>query len=393
MGVKKEGRRMGDRSEEWVRVRHLSSLPVHGDRLVWTDGGAQTRGVGAARCWRSTPKGASQKVCPGPVGQGSLGGGDEGSRGTDSADLVLLREALGRVEKDNLRLRAELEATEGSLREAAEEALRFRLKFEHMSAKDRTPSKESSGRPGRPDGSPVGEESVGDNGSPGGPGEAEGGSTTDILEKHLTAIQRLKERKRKLEALLQARGGPGGGPPGAGPARRRSGAAAVADGSPGTTTAHGEPVERAEPQAEADVQSSLDDCMSMLEGGAPQLLSPDEALAHAKEDAREEERHRTEMRDFEGTVNESDDVIREKEVLMDKLTRQSKDFHSMKARYEPRMQELSEEVDVLSQERERLLLGYSFVYSCREAGLRSAKLRRAASARNLVNTSRTLIRA
>merc|ERR1719199_1922879 len=76
---------------------------------------------------------------------------------------------------------------------------------------------------------------------------------------------------------------------------------------------------------------------------------------HIEEDAREEERHTSQQQEMSSTVQELDEVIKEKEVLMDQLTKQSAVFHSMKARYEMRLQELKGEVDHATEEKEQML--------------------------------------
>mmetsp|Transcript_29299 Transcript_29299/g.68192 ORF Transcript_29299/g.68192 Transcript_29299/m.68192 type:complete len:651 (+) Transcript_29299:20-1972(+) len=62
-----------------------------------------------------------------------------------------------------------------------------------------------------------------------------------------------------------------------------------------------------------------------------------EELAHAEEDAREEEEYQISRREMEYTIEELDELIREKVDLMEQLSRQSRAFHSMKARYELRL--------------------------------------------------------
>merc|ERR1719201_302723 len=61
------------------------------------------------------------------------------------------------------------------------------------------------------------------------------------------------------------------------------------------------------------------------------------------------------QRGLHSTVQELDEVIKEKESLMEQLTKQSAVFHSMKARYEMRLQELKGEVEHATEEKEQML--------------------------------------
>merc|ERR1719326_770509 len=85
------------------------------------------------------------------------------------------------------------------------------------------------------------------------------------------------------------------------------------------------------------------------------MVDGEEALAQVEEDVLEEERHISSQRGLHSTVLELDDVIKEKEELMEQLTKQSAVFHSMKARYEMRLQELKGEVEHATEEKEKML--------------------------------------
>mmetsp|Transcript_43650 Transcript_43650/g.100706 ORF Transcript_43650/g.100706 Transcript_43650/m.100706 type:complete len:911 (+) Transcript_43650:47-2779(+) len=104
----------------------------------------------------------------------------------------------------------------------------------------------------------------------------------------------------------------------------------------------GEPFE---PQVEdADIEAEVAEQQSRLE----------EDLAHAEEDAREEEQYLKNRRELEYTIEELDELIRDKVELMEQLSKQSRAFNSMKARYELRLEELRKAVHRVGEEKEEL---------------------------------------
>jgi len=85
------------------------------------------------------------------------------------------------------------------------------------------------------------------------------------------------------------------------------------------------------------------------------LFEPEEEAAHAEEDEAEQAEFEQEQAKMGDTMAELESNITEKEQLMEQLTRSQRAFHSMKQRYEMKMNEMEVSMREMSKERASLM--------------------------------------
>uniref|UniRef100_A0A7S4SDZ2 Kinesin motor domain-containing protein n=1 Tax=Alexandrium monilatum TaxID=311494 RepID=A0A7S4SDZ2_9DINO len=253
-------------------------------------------------------------------------GGEAGVEGLTVQDLLALHRSHDVQQQEIARLQGELKAAKQGQREAAEEALQYRAKYERCTAARAA----------------AGEEPEGAAAEQGDPGE-------EALLRYMREAKELQEQNSILEQRL-----------------KRALACGGADAAEEELEEADEP--GSEPPTGLDlVEGSFGDFnVSFVDTfGCPPgmddsflpkaLAGNEEALAHVAEDQREEEQFRSAQSEMQTTVRELDDVIKEKEALMEQLTKQSKVFRSMQARYEIRLRELRTAVGTATEEKEKML--------------------------------------
>eukprot|EP00397_Hematodinium_sp_SG-2012_P000632 GEMP01000633.1.p1 GENE.GEMP01000633.1~~GEMP01000633.1.p1 ORF type:complete len:1479 (+),score=394.26 GEMP01000633.1:498-4934(+) len=222
--------------------------------------------------------------------------------GAKSSDVAC--DHITRLQRENEHLRLELEAAELSLREASEEALTYRVKYEHLRHGQHT-------------------EEVGDTGS------LETGvrnETVDkLMETCLMEIRTLKEEKAKLQVLASK--------------HRFKYTPCEMEGADAMEKREGE-VFAVEPEEDETEQLEESDL---------------EERVHREEEKKEVEDYEGVQKGLMATNTELDSVIKEKQILLTKLQRQSKVFHSMKARYEVKCKELEASIKAVQEEKLMIL--------------------------------------